>query len=299
MRVLVTGGGGKFGRFLVPELKTCRHHVTTFDRAQGSKPDAALGADGADGELVGDVEDLGAVVSACRGVDAILHLAGIPTHGLVPHEETFRVMGAFNVHEAAQRTGVPRVVSMSEAVLGWTPGSWAREHLPHYLPIDEDHPCALQDCYGLSKQVMEAVGRSFTSRCVMVTIFIRHHGSFRPMNLKSFRATTGARSRRSVSITTSTRATWPSHACSQPRSKSAHHMPCSLAQARQQFRHRCPNSIRNLLRPSGERAACLNGRRTPVSIERARQMLGWAPKWSWRDGNVLSAIPVASIETVS
>src|SRR6185436_16056186 len=96
--------------------------------------------------------------------------------GVVADDATFRinVMGTFNVHEAARQRGIGRVVSLSsEAVLGWAPGSWEREHVPAYLPIDENHPCAPQDCYGLSKQVMEDIARSFSARCGMVTVLIR------------------------------------------------------------------------------------------------------------------------------
>src|SRR5262245_12208942 len=113
MRILVTGSSGKLGQWVVRELKAHKHRITTFDRVRGSEP--------VDHELIGDIEDLAAVVDAVAGAQAILHLAGIRTHGLVPDDETFRInaMGAFNVHEAARRAGVDRVVSMSsEAVLG-------------------------------------------------------------------------------------------------------------------------------------------------------------------------------------
>src|SRR5215471_16883960 len=117
MRVLVTGSAGKLGQWVVRELEAHRHHVTTFDRVRSPEP--------ADRDLIGDIEDLAAVADAVAGTDAVLHLAGIRTHGLVPDDETFRinVMGAFNVHEAARRADAHRVVSISsEAVLGWAPG---------------------------------------------------------------------------------------------------------------------------------------------------------------------------------
>jgi UDP-glucose 4-epimerase len=58
---------------------------------------------------------------ALAGNEAVIHLAGIPTHGVVANDVTFRInaMGAFNVHEAAWKLGIARVVTMSsEAVLG-------------------------------------------------------------------------------------------------------------------------------------------------------------------------------------
>jgi nucleoside-diphosphate-sugar epimerase len=109
-----------------------------------------------DHKIIGDIENLDLVCHCGRASEAILHLAGVPTHGVLPDDETFRInaMGAFNIHEAARRANVPHVVSLSsEAVLGWSPGSWQTKHLPDYLPIDEGHACEPQDCYGLSKIV--------------------------------------------------------------------------------------------------------------------------------------------------
>jgi nucleoside-diphosphate-sugar epimerase len=281
MRILITGAAGKLGQWVVRELKSCRHSVTTFDQIPAAEP--------ADRELIGDIEDLDALVGAASGTDAIIHLAGIPTHGLMPDGQTFRinVMGAFNVHEAARRQGVPRVVSMSsEAVLGWSPGSWEREHLPEYLPIDESHPCQPQDCYGLSKQLMETVGRSFTARCGMVTVFIRAPWIVSPGELDELSRTNGravgafglyhyidvrdlaTACRLAVEVELS-----GSHAIFVGSGESTVSTPLS--------------ELYPKLAPGiGERAATLVGNRAPVSIERARRLLGWTPKWSWRAGSV-------------
>jgi nucleoside-diphosphate-sugar epimerase len=97
---------------------------------------------------LGDIQDFGQVMGAVAAADAIVHLAGIPTHGVVANELTFAINtgGTFNVHEAAWRLGVSRVVTMSsEAVLGWAPGAWTNLILPEYLPLDEEHPTRPQD----------------------------------------------------------------------------------------------------------------------------------------------------------
>jgi UDP-glucose 4-epimerase len=110
------------------------------------------------------------------GAGAVIHLAGVYSHGITTDDVTFHtnVMGSFNVHEAAWRLGIKRVVTLSsEAVLGWAPGSYLREHVPDYLPIDENRPYRPQDRYGLSKQAAEAIARSYTARCGMETFLIR------------------------------------------------------------------------------------------------------------------------------
>jgi nucleoside-diphosphate-sugar epimerase len=284
MRTLVTGSAGKLGQWVVRELKSHQHHVTTFDRVCGSEP--------ADRDLVGDIENLPTVAEAVTGADAILHLAGIRTHGLMPDDETFRinVMGAFNVHEAAKRAGVPRIVSMSsEAVLGWAPGSWQREHLPDYLPIDEEHPCRPQDCYGLSKVALEAVGRSFTDRCGMETVFIRAPWIASPAELEEVARTNGRAIREFGlyhyvdvrDLATACRLAVEvdldgSHALFVGSGESSVSIP--LAEL-----------LPKLAPAIGNRAAKLVGGRGAVSIERARQLLGWTPRWSWRAPLVSSA----------
>ncbi len=276
MRILVTGGAGKLGRWVVRELKSHRHHVTTFDRAAVEDADVAL---------IGDIEDLPAVMAAAEQQDAILHLAGIPTHSVAPDDVTFRVntMGTFNVHEAAQHAGVARVVSMSsEAVLGWAPGSWQREHLPDYLPIDEDHPCRPQDCYGLSKVAMEAIGRSFTDRCGLVTVFIRAPWIVAPDELDQLARNNGRAvgafglyhyiDVRDLAEACRLAAEVPltgSHALFVGSGETTVAIPLAELYPR-------------LAPDIGDRAARLTGSRGPVSIERARRLLGWSPRRSWR-----------------
>ena len=63
--VLVTGGTGRLGRFVVAELK--RHYrVVALDRDPATAPDLAV-----------DVLDLPSLVAAMRGHHAVVHLAAI------------------------------------------------------------------------------------------------------------------------------------------------------------------------------------------------------------------------------
>jgi hypothetical protein len=73
--------------------------------------------------ITGDVQDLGQVFGAMSGADAVIHLAGVPQPWTTPDDVVFRVntVATFNVHEAAWRLGIKRVVTASsEAALGWT-----------------------------------------------------------------------------------------------------------------------------------------------------------------------------------
>ena len=109
-----------------------------------------------------------------RGHDAVVHLAAIDSSVTAPAETVFdtNVRGTWNVLQAARETGVGKVVlcsSVSATGLDYTnPGL-----SPSYLPIDEDHPLCPSQAYGLSKEVGEAVARSFARRGDMEVMSLR------------------------------------------------------------------------------------------------------------------------------
>ena len=279
MKIVVTGGAGKLGRWVVRELASASHSITVFDRVRAAEP--------ADRVLVGDVENLSEVGDAFDGADAVIHLAGIPTHGIMADHETFRinVMGAFNVHEAARTRGIPRVVSLSsEAVLGWAPGSWEREHVPDYLPMDEQHTCAPQDCYGLSKQVLEEVARSFTAKCGMETVLLRAPWIASPEELEQL-ARSGGRTPSRFAVYHYIDVRDLSEVCrlaAERPLRGSHTM--FVGSGESTVLEPLCSVFPRLLPALGNRAQALEGRRAAVSIDKAKRLLNWAPKYSWRSG---------------
>jgi UDP-glucose 4-epimerase len=159
-RVLVTGGLGRLGRYVVPELAGhCR--VSVLDRDQG----------GARPDFPADVLDLDAVGRAMPGHDAVVHLAAVDVSVPAPAARIFdtNVRGTWNVLQAAQQAGVRRViVSSSVAATGI---DLARP--PLYLPVDEAHPLRPTHDYGLSKEIDEAIARSFALRSGMEVVVLR------------------------------------------------------------------------------------------------------------------------------
>src|SRR4051794_31409009 len=159
MKVLITGGAGNIGRYVVDEFARAGHEVVVFDR---SLPSITVGHVR---YRIGDHEDLGNIAELCAGVDAIVHLSAIPAPGMFPNTTVFRtnVMGTFNVHEAAAITGVPLVISTSsQSAYGFA--YQYQPFMPKYLPMDEDHPDLSQDAYGLSKMVGEEIAHTFHRR---------------------------------------------------------------------------------------------------------------------------------------
>lgn len=157
MTIVVTGGSGLAGQYVVYDLVQHDNDVLTVDRVAPPK------------ELTpyrrADLEDLGQVYGCLAGADAVVHLAAIPRPQYDPPEVVFRTntMTTYNVLEAAVTLGIPRVVyASSVSVLGfpfnYTPLS------PHYVPIDEQHPRMPQDPYALSKKFSEELADAFVQR---------------------------------------------------------------------------------------------------------------------------------------
>lgn len=131
-RVLVTGGSGGIGTFVLHELAG-RAAVRVFDRRPPTEP--------AEEYVEGDILDLPGLTQASRGMDAILHLAAIPNPFTDPPERIFpiNVTGTFYACEAAVRAGVRRVVlTGSDSATGLT--IKRVPVAPRYVPVDEAHP---------------------------------------------------------------------------------------------------------------------------------------------------------------
>jgi nucleoside-diphosphate-sugar epimerase len=154
-KILVTGGSGKAGRWVVPELLSHGYEVINADQRPSDQAHT----------FQVDLTDLGQVFGVVEGKDAILHLAAIPWAGEHAVEVVFRnnVMTTFNILQAACVLGVKKVVlAGSESALGFP--FFFRRFSPHYLPIDEGHPLLAQDAYGLSKIAIEELGKGFARR---------------------------------------------------------------------------------------------------------------------------------------
>ncbi len=165
MNILVTGGSGLVGRYVVEEL--AKHHkVGILDVQEPPNPIYKF-------HWV-DLLNLPACLKAVAGYDAIVHGAAIPHPLDCPAEKVFtvNVVGTFNLLEAAARSGIKKFVFLSsESTLGFT---FAEKPLvPDYVPIDEQHPLRPQDPYGLSKLLGEEMCRSYALRFGMQTVCLR------------------------------------------------------------------------------------------------------------------------------
>jgi len=109
MKVLVTGGGGFVGSYVIERLLARGYAVRSFGRS----PQPSLAAKGVE-VLCGDLASAQDVRAACVGVDAVFHVAA--KAGVWGTWESFyvpNVVGTRNVVEACKAEGVGRLVYTS------------------------------------------------------------------------------------------------------------------------------------------------------------------------------------------
>jgi nucleoside-diphosphate-sugar epimerase len=158
-RVCVTGATGKAGRAAVRELRARGYDVLATDSVVGpGEPRGAV--------LRADLTDYGQATEVLRGTDAVVHLANIPAPGLAAPAVTFNanITMNFNVFHAAAALGLSRVVwASSETTLGLPFGGGPEQFPgmaglpPRYAPVDEDHFPVPTTTYALSKVASETV----------------------------------------------------------------------------------------------------------------------------------------------
>ena len=126
MRVLVTGGQGFLGAWIVHRLLASGHDVRVFDIGRNSALVERIAGDVPDW-FVGDISNSDDVLSAAQGCEAIVHLAGILTPACAANPKRgaeINLIGTLNVFEAARQLGIARVVyTSSAAAYGPEPGA--------------------------------------------------------------------------------------------------------------------------------------------------------------------------------
>jgi nucleoside-diphosphate-sugar epimerase len=171
--IIVTGGLGKVGQWLIDGLADAGHEVVGVDlehpgfSAQHARRNVSFRS--------GDLTDRGTTADLFGTVapDYVLHFAAIPTMGRTAPGEVFEnnVMSTYNVLKAAGRTGANVVQASTESVYGI---AFAEEPwLPEYLPIDETHPKRPEDEYGTGKLIAEEIAQMVVRRHGVSAVSLR------------------------------------------------------------------------------------------------------------------------------
>ncbi|MFB6177672.1 MAG: NAD-dependent epimerase/dehydratase family protein [Halobaculum sp.] len=169
--VLVTGGLGRSGRWLVDRLADdyAVHCVDLDHPGFEVTPTKEIDFSAADLTDAGEVFDLVTDVDP----DAVVHWGAIPAPERHAGTRVFtnNVTGAYNVLDAAGRVGADVVQASSESAYGFP---FAEElRLPERLPITESHPLEPEDPYGTGKVAAEEVGKMVARRDGIAVTSIR------------------------------------------------------------------------------------------------------------------------------
>jgi nucleoside-diphosphate-sugar epimerase len=191
MKVVVTGGAGRLGRYAIEELLEQGFDVVSTDTA---RPETNLCR-----FIAADLLDVEALPVIFSGASAVVHLArrrfSYTENGFDPASGTWKtpdVSGdarrfndntamTYNVLSAAIAAGVKKIVCGSSlAVYGFFYSS--TDVSPDYLPIDEKHPRRPQDPYGLSKLVGEHMCDAFSRKAEVQIASLRFSGIYASEN---------------------------------------------------------------------------------------------------------------------
>ncbi len=175
MRVLITGGNGRLGRWVGRELRDHGHDVVSIDRHLPSIHETGIH------HRQVEMGDLGQIVGAVHGCDALIHLAAIPSPYAHPDEVVFlnNVAATYNALQAAMIVGIEHaIIASSASAYGM---AWARPTFPPlYAPLDEEHPLIVRDPYALSKETDERTAEMFARRRGMTILAYRLHWIAQP-----------------------------------------------------------------------------------------------------------------------
>ncbi|MEA2733945.1 MAG: hypothetical protein QOE14_396 [Humisphaera sp.] len=287
-KIVVTGGSGKAGRACVRELLEHGYDVLNVDLAP---PAPAPSTDAANCPFVrADLTDFGQTLDVLSGVDervrgdveAIVHLAAIPAPGLATNAVTFQtnMMSTYNVFEAARRMGIRNVVwASSETVLGLpfdTP--------PDYAPIDEE-ACRPESAYSLSKMLGEEMAEHFCRwEPAMKITGLRLSNVMEPPDyarFPSFDADARLRKWNLWGYIDARDAAAAMRKALEAKITGAHVFIIANADTVMQ---RPSSELMAEVFPSVRMSRPVAGNETLLSIEKARRVLGWEPKHSWRGG---------------
>ncbi|WP_051808265.1 NAD-dependent epimerase/dehydratase family protein [Actinoplanes subtropicus] len=217
-----------------------------------------------------------------RGVEAVVHLAAIPGATFAPGAATFDndLISTFHVFQAAQLFKIHNLVWASgETVLGYP-----FDNPPAYVPLDEDIPMTPEVVYALAKDLEEEMARQFCRwdpqqkmiglrfSNVMETSAYAEFPSFeadpvsRKWNLWTYIDVREA-PRRWCSL-------WPTNGPAFDNFIIANADSVMSRPSAELMKEFFPGTV--FRKP-------IEGTASLISVEKAKRLLGWEPKHSWRN----------------
>jgi uronate dehydrogenase len=163
-RVLLTGAAGRIASCVRGGLRGDLDELRLTDVRAPTPPPAAP-----ETFVEAELADRAAVDRAVEGVEAVIHLGGVPDEAAFDELLGPNIIGTFNVFDAARRAGVRRVVYASS------------NHATGFYPVETrlagDEAPRPDGLYGVTKAFGEALARTYSDRFGLEVLCVRI-GSF-------------------------------------------------------------------------------------------------------------------------
>lgn len=179
-KILVTGADGFIGSHLIESLVRQGHSVRAFTlynsfNSWGWLDHCAADVKGKFEVFSGDIRDPNGVKQAMKDCDSVLHLAALIAIPFSYHSpDTYvdtNIKGTLNILQAARELGVRRVVHTSTSEVYGT---------ARFVPITEAHPLQGQSPYSATKIAADQLAYSFYASFNLPVVIARPFNTYGP-----------------------------------------------------------------------------------------------------------------------
>lgn len=285
MRIVVTGGNGKAGQWVVRELATAGHEVVNFDLA----PRADL-------ELPGqfcrvELTDAGEVYDALAQFrpDGVAHLAANPAPEGQARIDVFdnNVISAHNLLQAAGDLGVRRVVYASSEM---ATGLLTEGVVPKQIPFDESERRPSPNAYALSKFISEVIVDSLVLAHPDTSwVGLRINNVIPPGDYERFRDEWADPSRNMANFWSyiDARDVGTAYRAALEGNSTGHEV-CLIAAADTRARRSLRELMAEYYDGYDSFADDYQDPQSAFDCSKMRTLFGWTPSYSWRDAETLA-----------
>ena len=280
-KILVTGGSGKAGKATINKLLEKNYDVFNVDLINNQELNTPFTC--VNLENFGEtLEAMTQIDDRINGIDAIVHQAAIPAPGLYPNHKTFRVnmLSTYNVFQCAEIMKINNIVwASSETVLGLPFDTY-----PPYVPIDEDYPPRPESSYSLSKVMGEELARQYCRRNKDMKIFgLRYSNIMEEKDYESFRDFQEDPYIRKWNFWGYIDSRDVGQACLLALESDLKGADNFIIAADDTVMNKTNKELLDAVFPNIKIKGDIEDHKTLLSNSKAKKILGFQPKYSWRD----------------